>query len=288
MEEKRRLEQELEVLTSLKQLVQAHEEISTIRIRLARGSVLATRDFLESLALVLANVKHAYKKHKLEGLAKNHAANPEVSASQKKAFIFLSSNAKMYGSIINRTFVLFKEQCKKSDADIIIVGKFGRELYEASDIRRPYKYFEIADTEKGVDDLKPLFNHILPYDSITIFYGKLLNVVTQEPTSTNITGEETYEEEVNPQSNKYPNFIFEPSLDKLMSFFESQTFFSLFKQAVHEAELARYGSRIKAMEEAYGSINDEIKTLSAAERRVKNLLANKKQQDRISGMALWK
>src|SRR5438270_302721 len=70
MEEKRRIEQEIETLKMLQSLAQAHEEISTMKMRKTRGSVLATRDFLAALLEMFANVKSAYKKHLIEQMEK--------------------------------------------------------------------------------------------------------------------------------------------------------------------------------------------------------------------------
>lgn len=294
MEEKRRIEEELNSLRDLQLLAQAHEEVSTIRMRLARGSVLATRDFLDSLSAVFVNVKSAYKKHIIEELNKKKNQNTQTrnTISQKNGkeiYVFLSANNKLYGDVIPKIFELFRQACQKKDADIAIVGKLGKEMFEVSDIKRPYTYFEIADSQKGIDEMKPLITYILPYEKISIFYGKFINVVTQNASVSNITGDESLESE-KPQENtsKEFSFIFEPSIEKVMSFFESQTFFSLFKQTMHEAELARYGSRIKAMEQALETINKQIDILTVSERRARNLLTNKKQLERIAGISLWK
>lgn len=291
MEEKRRIEEELLSLRSLKLLAQAHEEVSTIRMRLARGSVLATRDFLTSLSEVFVNVKSAYKKHLLMMIEKNKGTNASshialTPKNGKEIYIFLSANNKLYGDIIPKVFSRFREQCEKKEVDIAIVGKLGKELFDASDIKKPYRYFEIADSEKGIDDLKPLITYILPYESVTVFYGKFINVVTQDPVVSNISGEESLG--ANDNDTKEYSFLFEPSIEKVMGFFESQTFFSLFKQTIHEAELARYGSRIKAMEQALETLNKQIQTLTGSERRVKNLISNKRQLERIAGISLWR
>jgi len=83
------------------------------------------------------------------------------------------------------------------------------------------------------------------------------------------------------------DFIFEPSLEKLLNFFETQVFSSLFKQTVTEAELARLASRIKAMEQAIVFITTRMENLSSAQRRAKRNLENRKQLERVAGISLW-
>jgi F0F1-type ATP synthase gamma subunit len=82
-------------------------------------------------------------------------------------------------------------------------------------------------------------------------------------------------------------FFFEPSLETILNFFEAQIFSSILNQTAHENELARYASRIKAMEEALTNIHGRIKILKAAERRLANLESNRKQLASLAGVSLW-
>src|SRR5260221_5715909 len=155
MEEKRRIEQEIETLRMLQSLAQAHEEISTMKMRKARGSVLETRDFLSSLLEMFANVKSAYKKHLIEQMEKEKQKGNTFSmlkSNGKKVFILLSANNKLYGDVVPKVFALFKENCQKEEADIAIVGKLGRELYELSGMNKPFQYFDIPDSEISLDN----------------------------------------------------------------------------------------------------------------------------------------
>jgi len=291
MDEKRRIINELEFLDTLKNLAVAEEEIAMIKIRLARGSVLATRDFLTSLAEVFYHVKSSYTKHILEKMEKNKEQNKPVTSTipnnGKDILIFLSANNKLYGDIIPKIFDEFRKAYEKPNTDIAIVGKVGKQMYEEGGFTKPYQYFEIADSEKGFTDLKPLMQYIVAYRNAIIFYGKFSNIVEQEASEVNISTEYPFPAGANETAKAY-SFLFEPSIEKVMNFFETQLLFSLFKQTVHEAELARYGSRIKAMETALESVNEDISATIKAERRMKTLLANKKQLERIAGIKLWK
>lgn len=298
MDEKRRIMQELETLITLKNLALAEEEIAMIKIRLARGSVLATRDFLNSLAEVFYNVKSSYTKHVISQMEKNKEQNKPVVTSTipnngKDLLVFLSANNKLYGDIIPKIFARFREEYNKANTDIVIVGKVGKQMYEQAGLTKPYTYFEIADSEKRFEDLKPLIQYIVQYKNVIVFYGKFTNIITQNPSETNISGDYPFETQLSSiesatKTGKEYGFIFEPSIEKVMNFFETQMLFSLFKQTVHEAELSRYGSRIHAMEAALVRVNADITTETQAEKRMKNLLQNKKQLERISGISLWR
>jgi len=292
MEEKRRIEEALGVLDGLKLLAVAQEEIATMRMRMARGSVLASRDFLESLSEVFYNVKSNYKKLLEAQIQKNKdniINDLNVSTlpnNGKNVLILLSANNKLYGDIIPNVFHLFREEYNKSDSntDIVIVGKTGKEMYETG-LKKPYKYFEILDTEQSIEPIKPLVKYIAEYKNITVVYGEFLSFARQEAISKNISGE--LKPTISQKNVKEYNYIIEPSIEVVLHFFETQVIFSFFNQSVHEGELARHASRIKIMESAIETMTTEIDHLNRDRSRVKNMISNRKQLDRIAGISLW-
>lgn len=294
MEEKRRIAQELNLARSLQLLAIAHEEVSTMKMKLARSSVLANREFFSALSEVFVNVRSAYKKHIISQMKKERQkTQPKLfstlTTNGKEILVFLAANNKLYGDIIPKVFALFKQNYDKPNTDLAIIGKLGKELYEQAGLQRPYFYFEIEDSEKSTEDLRKLIRKILEYETVTIFYGKFINVINQIPVASNISGDQPFEKglEKSFEDTKEYSFFFEPSIEKILNYFETQIFFLLFNQTVHEAALGRYASRITAMETALKSITKKIDLLTLAEKRAKNLLMNKKQLERIAGMRLW-
>jgi F0F1-type ATP synthase gamma subunit len=65
-------------------------------------------------------------------------------------------------------------------------------------------------------------------------------------------------------------FIFEPTLEKIFHFFETQIMANLFSQTLLENQLARHASRVNAMEEALGHIEEESKKLHQMQTRLKH------------------
>lgn len=291
MEEKHRLAEEIEFAIGLQMLATAYEEVSVIKMRYARDSVVNTRDYLVSLADVFYNVKSSYKNKVLEAMKEHEKTGKPMKFSTQKTngkevHVFLSANNKLYGEIISEIFTLFVSETAESPADVVIVGHVGEELYKNAAMKKPYVFFDIPDIESTIQDLKPLLAYILEYEKVTVYYGKFVNVIAQKAASLSVSGD-IPSEEPHTQGNEY-NFIFEPSIESLMTFFESQLFISLFKQTVHEAELARYASRIKAMEQALEYINVRIESLGLLARHVSHRKENKRQLERIAGMALWR
>lgn len=292
MEEKLKLVEEINIAKSLQLLATAYEEISVMKMRIARDSVLHTRTFLSSLTDVFVNVKSSYTKKLLEQSKDKNQTGLLKFATHKKngkqVFVLLSSANKLYGDIVSKTFELFKQRLQiEQDANVVIVGKTGKELYDPVFPKKEYVYFDIPDVIPSVEVLKPIIATLVEYEHVTVFYGRFVNVVKQEAIASSISGDEPLEKSLQQQDTKPYDFLFEPSIDELWDFFGTQIFSSLFKQTIAEEELARLASRIKTMEQAIVFINVRINNLSNAERRAKRQLENRKQLERIAGISLW-
>src|SRR5579859_4503221 len=293
MEDQHKLAEEINIAKSLQLLATAYEEISVMKMRIARDSVLHTRAFLSSLTDVFVNVKSSYTKKLLQEAGDKKNINQLQFSTHKtngkQVFVLLSAANKLYGDIVFKTFTIFKETLQKEPtADVVIVGKTGKEFYDPIFRDKPYTNFDLPDIIPSIEVLKPILANILQYEHVTVFYGRFVNIVQQEAVASSISGDEPLEKSLQQDQETKPyNFLFEPSIDELWQFFKTQIFSSLFKQTVAEEELARLASRIKTMEQAIVFINTRIDHLSSAEKRVKRQLENRKQLERISGISLW-
>jgi len=259
-----------------------------------KDSVLKTRNYLTRLSDVFVDLKSSYSREVQDLMARIKKGDvtllPSLQKSDKMLLVYLSSNGRLYGSVTQKTFRLFIDDLRrmKEDAvDVVVIGKAGKEMYENSSIKRPYEYFEMPDTDFNIEHIRHLMKKFLQYDKVYIYYGKFGNVVKQSPISTSITGEDIFETETIQKIPREDRFIFEPTLEKIFHFFETQIMANLFAQTLLENQLARHASRVNAMEEALVHIEEESKKLNQQKTRVKHLLQNKKQLETMSGVVLW-
>lgn len=289
---KQYLNSQNQMLSTLRTLAEAYEQISVIRIQRVRGSVLATRDFLDGLADIFKDVKQSYR-DEVEDLLKHHKNSSErlsgLHKNGKTIAILLSSNNKLYGDIVFRVFNLFIQDVKKNNYDVVIVGKVGRAMFEQQHLGKPYLYFDMPDEDAKISDLTPVIQKIAEYERIYVYYGRFLNIVTQEPAISEILGDGSLldKQTTDEQTQKHTPFFFEPTLKKILAFFETQMFSSVLKQVVDESELSRLASRIKSMEDSLGTIEKEQGLLHKTELRAKRQIENNKQLQRLAGIALW-
>ncbi len=286
--------EDLEALSSLKELAESYEEIAVIRMQKLKDSVLRTRNFLAEISDVFVDLKASHLREIAELLEKrrkdNASLSPNLQKKGKTLLVYLSSNTKFYGAITQRTFRLFLTDARKSQdpqPDIAIIGKVGKELYDAIDNPRQYEFFELPESNVGIDYIRNLVGKFLQYEKVLVYYGKFGNVVKQIPFSTSITGDDIFETEVVTPTPREDRFIFEPILEKIFHFFETQIMANLFGQTLLENQLARHSSRVNAMEEALIHIEEESKKLTLVKNRLRQQTENIKQLETISGMALW-
>lgn len=294
MAQRKKIQEDLEALNSIKNLAESYEEIAVVRMQKLKDSVLKTRDYLQDLSDVFVDLKSSYEREVKELIARQKKGDktilPVLQKINKTLIVYLSSNGKLYGAVTGKTYKLFIQELKKTkreEVDIVIIGSAGKEMYDNSGVGRKYEYFEIPDTTVEIDHIRKLMQKFIQYEKVYVYYGKFGNVVKQSPIATSISGEDIFEAEVINPTPREDRFIFEPTLEKIFHFFETQIMTNLFSQTLLENQLARHASRVNAMEEALIHIEEEAKKLNRVKNTVKHQLQNKKQLETMSGVVLW-
>ena len=303
MQYKKLIQSEIEFSKTFRFIAQAYEEIAVMKMRKVRNSVLATRDYLSHLSEIFYELKKAKErqkkqltisnKQKSDVKAKILTPDKKVTSDKlsKTVSVLLSANTTLYGDLIERIFNLFLKNVTKDGSDIIIVGRVGKRLYDEQDNKKNYTYFELPDVELRLENLKPVIYHLVRYQKIIVYYGKFESVVTQKETFSSISGDQpsSYQAESSSRlADETSHFLFEPSLETILAFFEDLIASSLFRQTVHETQLARWASRIMSMEKAQVNIDAQIKRLHFSEMKIQRQEQNKKQLDRLAGISLWR
>lgn len=294
MAQKQLIKEELEALNSLKNLAESYEEIAVIRMQKIKNSVLKTRDFLMRISDIYVDLKASYDREIKSLIEKRKKGDksilPVLQKNKDRLLVYLSSNGKLYGSVTQKTYRLLIQDLKRElnqSSDLLVIGNAGRELLANSGFSKPFEYYEIPDTKVEIQHIKDLMRKFLLYENVYIYYGKFSNVVTQNAIATSISGSEIFETEISRVAPREDRFIFEPTLEKIFHFFETQLMSNLFSQTLLENQLARHASRVNAMEEALIHIEEESKKLYHQTVRLKHLMQNKKQLETIGGLVLW-
>ena len=286
MIDERALAEEIGRISGLQTLVRAYGEIAAIRMRKTRTSVLANRDFLNQLNSVFEDVRASYA-HEVKALAKKTKGPAQVTFlahNGKTVSVLISANTGLYGEIVQSTLKLFLEEVRQNVSEVSIVGKHGLSLFLAEEPNRPYSYFELPDDRVESNDLVEIIKHIVQYSEIHVFYGKFQSVITQRPEKLEVSAEISLATDTRQELRHY---LFEPTLEGVLTFFETEIFASNFEQVIRESQLAKFASRVLAMDRADENTKEEIKRLYFEKNRLRHRSINKKLLNAISSLVAW-
>ena len=287
MATRREVTEEFDRVSTIKGVLEAYEEIAATRIQNIRNSVLLGRLFIEELNYTFQQVKSSHRNEVLKRMKTKNIKDPSkltfIERNGKTLYVLLSSNTGLYGDIIKKTTELFINLVKKEKADAVIIGRVGLELFKNAGLLITYNYFDFPDIKIDNQALKKIISYILQYERTFIVYGRFENIVSQKPIVTSISGDPL------PSSQAISNvkYFFEPSLDKIMKFFEAQIFASLFDQTVFESQLAKFASRMTSLELRVENIKEILKNVALEKEKIRHRIINKKQLETFSSMALW-
>jgi ATP synthase F1 gamma subunit len=282
------IDYEIQFVSILNEMVQAYQEIYVVKMRHVRDRVLNNRNYMSGLTGVFGEIKEAYvQKTRMEKKTLNSKILQLLHKKNASVAVLLSGKRKLSGDINQRVFDGFREYVKAHpDLDIVIVGEIGRQLYRRSGLKKDYKFFDLSEDQIDISVLKPVLEYILPYEDTQLFYGKYISLVNQKEEHTSLRGiEESEVKEVEPAKRK--KYLFEPSLEELLVFFESQIAASLFKQTTHESYLAQTGSRLQALQTSSVNIEERMEKLYKVRLKLVKRRRNKKQLQGLAGMSLW-
>ncbi len=290
MLDQRQLKTNFEFLETIRSLCVAYEQISVMKMKKIKNAVLYTRSFYDELSEVYLQMKETYKHQVLDLAKKNKITNPEklllMGKNEKTVAVLLSANNKLYGDILNKVFYKFIEETKNQNIDLVVIGRLGKKMYDDLGLKKAYIYFEIPDTDLTVVDLKPVINNIIKYSKINVFFGRYESFFSQLALNKNISGDIMMGNDRDLKENKF--YYFEPNLEKILLFFETQIFSNFFKQTAYEGQLARYASRISAMEQALDAVEKDEKMTVSLKIKAHNSLMERKQNERVVQIFLRK
>ena len=287
MATKKEITEEFDRISTLKDVLETYEEIAAQRMQNTRSSVLAGRLFIAELNYIFQEVKSSHRDEMLKRMKTRHIKDPGkltfIERNGKTLYVLLSSNSGLFGDIIKKTFNLFLDLIKKENADAAIIGRIGLELFKEAGLLTTYNYFDFPDNRVDNQALKKIISYILAYERIFIVYGRFENIVSQKPIVTGVSGDPLAQE----QTKTQVKYFFEPSLDKIMKFFEAEIFSSLFEQTVFESQLAKFASQMTSLELRVENMKDILKDVALKEEKIRHRIINKKQRETFSSMALW-
>ncbi len=275
----------LETISIVSAITTIYQEIAHMRMNQIRRNVFKTREFLEGLAFVYRSAKKSYLL-RIGGFNRKLMAKENISfikRNKKTTVVFISANEHFYGGLILDVWKNVLKYMMKNKADLLILGKIGKQLAENTKPQIPFKYLSLDDDRNVASEIKNVIENIKHYERIIVFHGKFITSLMQKPVGNDISGG-IFEGKSDEATKDY---LFEPSPKAVLEFFETEIIAALFNQAVLEHRLAKYASRMIAMYKANENIKSERKKLEARQKKLIHGVINRKQLETFSGFKLW-
>lgn len=290
----------MEDLSGIKDIVGASEEIASMKMRGIRNKVLQSRDLNNDLTEIYREVSVSYKNQiislvqdkKLKNQLNPNAEDSLIlkSGNGKFACVYLSANSGLFSNILEQTyneFIIYLENHK--DAEPVIIGEFGKKLFINNFPDRKFVFYSLGEGNETEDSLKKIIEQLSEYSNVIIYYARFKSMAEQTTTVLDVSGERSAQGNATAKKDlPTAHYLFEPSLEKILAFFESEIFAGIIQQTVTESDLARYASRITTLDLARENINLQLKIASKERRFAIHRLMNKKQTEAITGISLWK
>lgn len=277
---KRTLFLESQNLRALKSLVETYEELAAMKMQRVRTDVVAARKFSEGLSSILVEVESNYQKRT------NDQMYTSLNRNGKSVAVFIASDQGLYGDIVYRIYDKFIDFVRNNETEIVVLGKLGSKIISQRNPDLLFNFYDFADDSIHRKSLTSIMRYLLQYEKIFVFSGKMESLVSQVPTVTNISGEKV--DLSNWKKQKTIWYLFEPSLEKILSIFEGEILASVFEQSIHESQLAKFASRLINLDRSVESIDGKMKDVSLQRRRLIHKSGNKKQLSTLAGISLWR
>lgn len=285
MADRRHNENIIKMLKAFKSVTTAYSQIASIRMKKIRQEVLTDREYIERITSVFDEVRRSFA-YEIKLLSKTRKRRDKTNITMlahngRNVLLLLSSKTGLYGDIVNKTYKLFLEDVKKGKGEVALVGRQALMRFQADMPHSAYTYFDLPDINYKETDTRKIISHIVPYETITVYYGKFISLIHQVPETLFISSTIRIDEKEEVVKSKY---LFEPDLEKILKFFELEIFISLFGQAMRESALAKQASRAYSMEKAGDKIKNRIHKTEQILLLQKHLASSRAQLNALNGI----
>lgn len=283
------------VVKSVGDFADSLQQIAAGRMVKLRKMVMASRRFVDEATIVLRELELERTK-KLErdlGTSKSALSASIAPASNldepiQTAIIVITSDQGLCGSYNSEIFKRVDTVIAQyPGADYFVLGKKGQEYFTRLNKTRKLHYYPYSVPEHvNIEHLKPLISMFYHYDQIYLIYSKYINTVTRDVVFMELSVPHIAVEELQ-KEHEEGAYIFEPSVEDLISGVSANLRFALFRQQFLDSKLSLYTSQMVAMQTASDNALDLLKELKLQYNKARRKLIDKKIQEVQAGRALW-
>jgi F-type H+-transporting ATPase subunit gamma len=274
------IQQEVDQVGTIEGMTTVFESIASIHISQIKDKVISSTAYFNELWNMYTQLridKNDFVRHRKPTIA------------NRQALVVVTSEGGLIGDIDDRIVDAMLKHPGRAKADIYVVGAHGINLLARHGVKA-IKALPLPDTDQNID-VSQLAGYLNRYQKATVYYQTYVSLLRQEVaridlfSAVNSMGKTGMPgEKRDPSVISSRDYIFEPSLDEIITYMESVMIQIALGQIILESKLAQYASRFNAMSTAKTKAHDMKKELMLALNRAKRAAGDERTKEVLSGM----
>lgn len=270
------IQQEVGQVSNIKKMTSVFEAIASIHIAEIKDQVVSSTAFFHQLWNIYTQIRLGKE---------DFASHRKPAITDRIALMVVTSDGGLIGDIDDRIVTAMLNHPELSRADVFVVGAHGINLLARKGMR-PAQSFALPTTDENiqVNDIAAVMNQ---YQQATVYYQTYISLLHQEVARIDLfsavaaLGQQSggSEEVISSQ-----DYIFEPSLNEIVSYLESVMLEIALGQIILESKLAQYASRFNAMTAAKTKANEMEQDLLLNLHRAKRSQGDERIREVLGGM----
>ncbi len=211
----------------------------------------------------------------------------EKKREPRSLYVAYTTNRHFYGALNRNIMHLFKNKTGTQD-HCLVIGDTGRNAWMAHRKKREVlNYLSFKNDMPTEEETRSFIKHVAPYDRVFVFYPRFVSVFSQQAAMVDISFRPPEPAEETRSKDEDIQFLLEPDIDEMITFFSMQVRAALFERILLETELSRVSARLVKMDSAEqnadGLLVEEGRTL----RRMYTSLASRQMLETLVGYIQW-
>ena len=269
-------------LMTFKHISAAFTEAAAVKLKNIRDAFNRNARYYEEINYIYHLVEMNAKRMQMERI------KSQIERKSARLYIAFTSNQRFFGSINTEIMNTFIRDSEPSEIEKMIIGVTGKAYVRSTGQKFSYKEMDFKKDLPAEDEIAQFLKMTENYDQVRVFYPKFISFLKQEVGVTDITQKIALQDSKKNEKTKEIHLLFEPELDKMIKFFDTQVRWLLFQRIILESDMARTAARLLTMSQAEERTDFEIKKKKADLRKVIRSFTNAQLLDTFSGIKRWK
>lgn len=278
-------------VTSTQQITNAMKMVSAAKLRRATDAIIQLRPYANKLKEILANLSASVEGNAspfLENRTPDKVLVVVVTSNRGLAGAFNMNAIKTVNQLISTKY---NEQFQKGNVSIIAIGKKGHDYYQKHEYKvvgNNNELFNSLNFENTSIITQSIMDAFVrgDYDRVELVYNQFRSASVQTLTTEQLLPLEATQNVEDPTiSRNETDYIFEPSIEKIIEELIPKSIKIQLYKAVLDSHASEHGARMIAMDKATDNAGELIKELKLAYNQARQAAITTELTEIVSGAA---